>query len=196
MNKIITIISICFITIFFSGCTAKLAQKSLIPPAPKVDKMNHMLTIEKQYEIQKKYFEYQDNLVTGIFTLAKNGMQKSKYNRDLKAQDVDLSHEKVYDCKISEMFGKFPDKYFHSMFVISNKRQVNKDISVALNKNNVNEFIVYKDAAIYDHKDGGYGFAIVDLSKLDLDNVIAIRYRCKKVKNNIFKSDIHKPTYE
>ncbi|MDO9206750.1 MAG: hypothetical protein Q7T91_00730 [Sulfuricurvum sp.] len=180
--------------LLLSGCTAKLASEVEIPPAPKVEKMNHELTIENQREIQRKYFEYQDGLVAGLYTAITNKIEKNNYYEELKTKDVDMSHEKMYDCKISQMLGNFPDKYFHNMFVVSNKRKVNHGVSVALNKNDVNDFIVYK-TGIYDHKDGGYGIAIVG-SNSSLDNVIAVRYKCEKVNNTIFKSDDHRPTYE
>ena len=199
MKKIIAASFFGFIVIVFNGCTAKLAPEMVIPPAPQVEKMNHELTIDNQREIQKKYFEYKDDFVVGLITLTSNIVNKNNYYEELKTKDVDMSHEKIYDCKISQMLGNFPGKYFHNMFVVSNKRILNKAVSVALNKNDVNDFIVYDKiydhTSIYDHKDGGYGFTVNKLP-FDLNNLITIRYKCEKVSNTIFKPDDYRPVYE
>jgi hypothetical protein len=196
MKKINTLTFISLSVILFSGCTAKLSPETQIPPEPKIEKTNYELSLVKQREIQKKYFEYQDSLVVGVITLTQNSIEKTKYYEELQTKDVDMSHEKIYDCKISKMFGKFPDRYFHNMLVVSNKRTVTKNVSIALNRNDVNDFIVYKDSYIYDDKDGGYGIAIVDFTNNDLDNVIAIRYKCEKIENILFKSENYRPIYE
>ena len=194
MRKLLVGLILSIITLFaFSGCTVKLAPEQQIPQAKKVEKVNHELSKEKQREIQKKYFEYQASLVTGVVSLAFNAAKKSEYYKDLENKNVDMSHEKMYDCKISQLFGNFPEEYFHNMFVVSNKRIAHKPVSVALNMNDVNEFKVYKND-IYDHKDGGYGIAITDPNS-DLDNLTGIRYKCTKVKNFIFKPDNYKPVY-
>lgn len=192
-----TLIVLSFIAgILLSGCTAKLAPETQIPPEHQVEKINQNLSIETQRKIQKEYFRYQNNLVTGLFTAAENAIERSNYNKSLTVENTNMQKEKVYECKISQKFGEYEKPFYHNVYLVSNLREAIKPISIAINKNDVEQYMVYPGFGVYEHKDGGYGIAIVDHEKSELSNVIEIRYRCNKIKNTLFKEDNYMPSYD
>lgn len=189
------ILLIAFTAIFFSGCSAKMAPKTKIPPAPKVKNIDQNLSLNTQRKIQKEYFKYQNNLVTGVITAAINIKDRNEYYNSLK--NTDMQKERLYECKINEMRGNYGKPFFHEMFLVSNLRTPNKEVSIAIHKYNVEQYLVYKNG-ILGTKDGGYTFFDIDVDNKDagLKNVIAIFYKCKRIKNTLFKKDDFIPSYK
>ena len=147
MNKSKLALLVLALTLF-SGCTAKLAPETKIPQAPKIEKIDKDLSIETQRKIRKEYFKYQDSLVTGLITMGLNASERSDYKDSLTIENTNMQKEKVYECNISKKFGNYEKHFLHTMFLVSNLRKPTAPLSIGINNNNVEEFLVYKGFSI------------------------------------------------
>ncbi|QGT78152.1 hypothetical protein GM160_04155 [Guyparkeria halophila] len=172
------------VVVTLHGCSINLAKEHPIPPAPVVDQVNHVLSAEAKMKITEAFKAYQNRTVTGGGSILWDLASRSLYE-----DTTDMKTVTLYNCNVSSMRGNYRESFFHHAFAINKveKRKIQGDLSrvILMNYNDVNEFKVYEETDLYEHKDGGHG--IIILSKdLDLSNIVAIYYKCEIVKNEIF----------
>jgi hypothetical protein len=161
-----------------------LAKEQPIPPAPIVKNINHSLSEQIKAEISKKFSAYHDRMVIGQGSALANLIGKASHNDDVNMKEVILN-----DCNVSRMLGNYQEPFFHRAFAMSYTESKvlasDKSRIILMNYNNVNDYKVYEDLDLYEHKDGGFGIAII-AKDLDLSNIVGINYKCKIVPNTIF----------
>jgi len=184
MRKVI-FSSLLVTSVALTGCAVNLAEEKPIPPAPIVKNPIHSLSEVNKKEITEKFLAYQAATAVGIASILTSLADARSYDPSV----VDMAKIDVYDCQISRILGDYNESYFHRGFLISRTQHKSmyddKDRSVLMNYNNVNDYKVYEDVGVYEHKDGGFGIAIVDHNS-PMSNLVAINYKCDLVPNKLF----------